>query len=186
MTRTAKGDIVPLTMKHRSSVRRGVGALRGPLSGLLCLLALASCGNSSDSLSWDWSLVRNDQGAGQIVASGTFTTSPAPDAEGFYAITSIAGRRLGVSITSLHPAGTAIPDNEAYPVDDRVRPPHPEGQLTKAGFGYGLADGSFENPFLATWELPAVVYLAFRSSPPFGATPPNTDETTVVFHATIR
>ena len=162
--------------------------LRAILPLVLALLAASSCGSSSDppTLDWDWSFVRAGEGAGQLVASGTFTTGRIPDGEGFYAITSIAGTRFGVPITSLQPVGTAIPDNEAYPVDDRVRPVHPEGQLTKAGFGYGLADGSFENPFLATWELPDVVYQVFRSSPPFGATPPNTEEEPVVFRATIR
>ena len=161
-------------------------ALRDILPGLFCVLAVASCGTSSDSPTWDWSFVRSGADAGQVVASGTFVTEKTPDGEGFHTITSIAGSRLGVPITSLQPAGTAIPDNEAYPVDNRVRPSHPEGQLSKAGFGYALADGSFENPFLATWELPQVVYMAFRSNPPFGATPPNTEEITVVFRATIR
>lgn len=152
---------------------------------LLCLLASA-CGRSPDSLTWDWSYVATGPEAGRVIAGGTFTTGRTPDDEGFHEITAISGSRLGVPITSLQPAGTAIPDNEAYPVDNRVRPPGPEGQLSKAGFGYGLADGSFENPFLASWELPEVVYMVFRSSPPFAATPPNTEETTVVFHAAVR
>jgi len=166
--------------------RRRGRALRSPLSILFCLLTLGCGGDSRDSLTWDWSYVGGGKDGRPVTASGTFATGRTPDAEGFYEITAIAGRSGGVKITSLQPAGTAIPDNEAYPVDNRVRPPHPEGQLSKAGFGYGLADGSFENPFLATWELPNVVYMDFRSNPPFGATPPNTQEATVVFRARIR
>lgn len=166
--------------------RRRDRAVCSPLSLFFFLLALGCGGDSRDSLTWDWSFVGVEEGGGQATASGTFATGRTPDAEGFYEITAIAGRSGDVKITSLQPAGTAIPDNEAYPVDNRVRPPHPEGQLSKAGFGYGLADGSFENPFLATWELPNVVYMDFRSNPPFGATPPNTQEATVVFRARIR
>lgn len=173
-------------MNFRLRAGRHGRALPSSLPLLLCLLALA-CGSSSrDSLTWDWSFVRGEEGSGQVTASGTFATGRTPDDEGFYEITAITGRSGGVPIISLQPAGTAVPDNEGYPVDNRVRPPHPEGQLSKAGFGYGLADGSFENPFLATWELPTVVYMVFGSNPPFGATPPNTQESTVVFRARVR
>ena len=57
-----------------------------------------------------------------------------------------------------------FPDNAPYAVDNRVRPAHPDGQLTKAGFGFELANGWFENPFLATRELPEPLTAALLLS----------------------
>ena len=150
------------------------------------LLALLSPGAAAASLTWDWSFSLVGANLSQPVLSGTFTTGETPDADGFYEITALTGNRLGVAIVSLQPTGTAIPDNTPYPVDNRIRPLHPDGQLTKAGFGYGLANGWFENPFLATWELPNLVYYAFLSKPPFGTQTPQTEEPPVTFQASIR
>lgn len=85
-----------------------------------------------------------------------------PDAEGFYVITGINGQANGVAITGLQPAKTAIPGNEGWPVDNRVRAKAPE--LSIGGFGFALADGSFANPFYgARWEPPGS--LAVISDP---------------------
>jgi hypothetical protein len=150
------------------------------------LLALLSPWAAAASLTWDWSFSLVGSQPVQRVLSGTFTTGDTPDADGFYEITALTGNRLGVAIVSLQPTGTAIPYNTPYPVDNRIRPLHPDGQLTKAGFGYGLANGWFENPFLAIWELPDLVYYAFLSKPPFGTQTLQTEEPQVIFEASIR
>ena len=155
------------------------------VAALCGVLALASCGSTQETLIWDWSYTLENQSVRQVVASGTFVTENTPDAEGFYTIIGITGNRLGVAITRLQPIGTAIPDNEPYKVDNRIRPANAKGQLTKAGFGYGLANGAYDNPYYATFMNPPV-YMAFLSKPPFAMTPPNTEEPTIVFQATIR
>ena len=171
------------SIKHRLFHSMKSAAAR--VAALCGVLALASCGSTQETLIWDWSYYLEKQSASQVVASGTFVTEKTPDSEGFYTIIGITGNRLGVAIKSLHPAGTAIPDNEPYKLDNRVRPPNPGGQLTKAGFGYGLANGIYDNPFYADFRKPPA-YMAFLSKPPFGMTPPNTEEPTIVFQATIR
>lgn len=158
---------------------------------LLGLLLLNACGSASDTLTWDWSYARPEQGAGgkggagETLASGTFTTEKTPDADGFYLIVAVTGQRLGVPIIALHPTGTAIPDNEPYALDNRVRDAHPDGQLTKAGFGFAMQNGTYENAFHANFRSPPV-YMAFLSKPPFGRTPPNTEEIDIVFQARKR
>jgi len=89
---------------------------------------------------WTW----NYSGAG-IAAAGTFTTSDTPNSDGYYAITAITGSRNGVAIAGLEPAGSAIPGNDPYDVDNLVSIAGP--QLTWNGFGYVMADGSWANPF---------------------------------------
>jgi hypothetical protein len=109
---------------------------------------------------WSWAYT----GAG-ITASGTFSTADVPDTAGGYLITAITGMRNESSIIALQPAGTAIPGNEPYDVDNLVF--LQEGQqLTKAGFGFATADGNFANPFFADF-LPIPSYLEFFSTPPF-------------------
>lgn len=168
---------------QRSVPRKGLTAAR-MLAWLL--LSTLSPWAAAASLTWDWSFSLIDSNPPRGVLGGTFTTGDTPDSDGFYTITALTGDRQGVAIVGLQPAGTAIPDNAPYAVDNRVRPSHPDGQLTKAGFGYELANGWFENPFLATWELPDLVYLAFLSKPPFGTASPVTEEPRVVFQASIR
>lgn len=136
-----------------------------PLTGLdaarmaaWLLLSTLSTWAGAASLTWDWSIWPIESNQAGAVWGGTFTTGDAPDSDGFYTITALTGDRQGVAIVRLQPSGTAIPDNEPYPVDNRVRPAHPEGQLTNAGFGYELANGWFENPFLASWELPDLIH----------------------------
>jgi len=163
--------------------RTGLGAVH--LVAWLLLSTLSTWAGAA-SLTWDWSISLIGSNRPGAVWGGTFITGDAPDSDGFYTITALTGERQGVAILRLQPTGTAIPDNAPYAVDNRVRPAHPEGQLTKAGFGFELANGWFENPFLATWELPELVYLAFLSKPPFGTGSPDTEEPQVAFQASIR
>ncbi|MFO1027879.1 MAG: hypothetical protein U1E70_22100 [Acetobacteraceae bacterium] len=121
---------------------------------------------------WEW-----HYRAPGIDASGTLVTGDAPDAAGFYQVTSIQGQRNGVDIIALQPAGMPIPGNEPYAVDNLLRtdPPH----LTKHGIGFALRDGSHTNPFYADFKTPPV-YLEFY------AKPGDTAERPVVFSAVRR
>ena len=111
---------------------------------------------------WRWSY----QGPG-VVASGTFPTTDAPNADGFYEIEGIQGEANGVAITGLEPAGTSIPGNDGYPVDNLVRTGAP--QLTGHGFAFSLAIGAYANPFYAAQFSPPGHY-AFLSDPASGKT----------------
>jgi hypothetical protein len=138
---------------------------------ILALAALAAL--PASALEWRWSY----QGEG-VTASGSFTTTDAPNADGFYEITAIKGEANGVAITGLQPAGTSIPGNDGYPIDGlvRVEPPH----LSLHGFGYALADGTYANPFYGDHFVPPGVY-AFFSDPANR----KTSEPLVKFTATI-
>ncbi len=67
------------------------------------------------------------------------------------------------AITALQQTGTWIPGNEPYAVDNLILP-GPGPQLTKQGFGFALADGTYSNPFYADF-LPTPAYLEFYSMP---------------------
>jgi len=106
----------------------------------------------AQAATWAW-----DYSAAGVAAVGTFTTTDTPGADGFYAITAITGWRNGVAITGLEPAGSAIPGNDPYAVDNLVSIAGP--QLTWNGFGYALADGNWANPFSdgsTAWEYLSV------------------------------
>ena len=78
----------------------------------------------------------------------------------------MTGEANGVPITGLQPAGTAIPGNDGWPVDNLVRTKAPA--LSPGGFGFALADGSFANPFYgARFDPPG--FLAVLSDPAKGA-----------------
>lgn len=109
------------------------------------------------SLQWSWRYT----GAG-ISARGTLTTDDVADGSGYFQITGITGSRNGVRITRLQPAGTAIPGNAPYSVDNLVSSSGPH--LTDRGFGFALADGTFVNPFFAHTHRPSN-YLEFFSDP---------------------
>ncbi len=124
---------------------------------LLLLIGAALARRGAEASEWRWSY----QGDG-VQASGSFTTNDAPNADGFYEITAISGEANGVAITGLQQAGTSIPGNEGYPVDNLVRTEAP--QLSMHGFGYALADGTYANPFYgAHFEKPGT--YAFFSDP---------------------
>ena len=113
------------------------------------------------------------------MASGAFTTKDAPNADGFYEITAHQGRdeRCRHHPNSSLP-GTSIPGNDGYPVDGLVRPEAP--YLSLHGFGYALADGTYDNPFYGDHFVPPGVY-AFFSDPKNK----KTSEPLVKFTATI-
>jgi hypothetical protein len=136
-------------------------------------LGAALCAPAHATLLWNW---RYD-GDG-VAAAGTFTTADAPDASGFYQITEIAGQRNGVAITALQRAGTSTPGNPGYPVDDLIRVVGP--QLTKAGFGFALADGSYGDAFFLDSANPPQ-YLEAHSA----TQPPAFKEVTIRFSASI-
>ncbi|MEH1887196.1 hypothetical protein [Nostoc sp. 'Peltigera membranacea cyanobiont' 232] len=68
---------------------------------------------AASALNWNW----NYSGTG-IAANGTFTTNNTPNDLGFYLISGITGTRNGETITGLQPAGTPIPGNEPFNVDN--------------------------------------------------------------------
>jgi len=122
---------------------------------------------------WRWSL----QGQG-MSASGTFMTKDAANADGFDEIIAIAGEANGVAITGLRPAGTSIPGNDGYPVDNLVRTGSPA--LSEHGFAFSLANGAYANPFYAAKFSPPGHY-ALLSDPATG----KTSEPLVAFTAAI-
>ncbi len=111
-------------------------------------------------MQWRWTC----EGPG-FEANGAFTTDDKPDADDFYTITGVSGEANGEAITGLQSARTAIPGNEGWPVDNRVRLREP--QLSPGGFGFALADGSFANPFYGARFVPPS-FLAVISDPAKG------------------
>jgi hypothetical protein len=151
---------------------RGRGAIRLKLATIL-LVGAALIAERAEALEWRWSY----RGEG-VAASGKFTTKDAPNADGFYEITGITGEANGVAITDLQPPQTSIPGNDGYPVDNLVRTEAP--QLTLHGFGYGLVDGTYANPFYGAHFAKPDTY-AFFSDP----VNRRTSEPAVAFVATI-
>ena len=101
---------------------------------------------------WNW-IYRG----GNIVASGTFTTSENVDSLGFYQITRIAGHRNGDPIKGLHPAGSVIPGNEPHTLDNLIRV-DTQGQITAHGFGFVTASGNYANTFYSdSHETPGYI-----------------------------
>lgn len=113
---------------------------------------------NASALDWNW----NYSGTG-IEANGTFTTNDTPDELGYYLISGITGTRNGETITSLQPAGTPIPGNEPFNVDNLIS--LSSQQLTGDGFGYSTSGGNFASPFFASF-LPTPSYLEVFSAPP--------------------
>jgi len=130
------------------------------LALVLAFAAALDDASAEASISWRWTC----SGPG-FEAKGELTTADAPDTDGFYAITAIAGEANGVAITGLQPAGTAIPGNDGWPVDGLVRDRPPE--LSAGGFGFTLSDGSHANPFYgARFDPPG--FLAVITNPAKG------------------
>ncbi|MEH2421142.1 MAG: PEP-CTERM sorting domain-containing protein [Nostoc sp.] len=97
------------------------------------------------------------------MANGTFTTNDTPNDLGFYLISGITGTRNGETITSLQVAGTPIPGNEPFNVDNLIS--LNTQQLTGDGFGYSTSEGNYSSPFFASF-LPTPGYLEVFSTPP--------------------
>jgi hypothetical protein len=142
------------------------------VSSLLLVIITAALPAHASRL-WSWSYSGNN-----IAASGTLTTLDNPNAQGGYLITGISGNRNGTAITALQQTGTWIPGNEPFAVDNLLFP-GPGPQLTKHGFGFALADGTYSNPFFADF-LPTPDYLEFYSMPNSGSS----TELPVTFAAT--
>lgn len=118
----------------------------GSFFALSLCMALAVSLPAQASRLWSWSYT----GEG-IAASGTFTTDDTPDSGGYYKITGITGLRNGVAITSLEPAGEAVPGNPGFPVDNLISA---SGRLTAHALGFKTADGNYGNPFYADFRTP--------------------------------
>ncbi len=112
---------------------------------------------AASALSWNWSY----SGTG-ITANGTFTTNDTPNDLGFYLITGITGTRNGEIITGLQAAGTSIPGNESFDVDDLIS--LNTQQLTGKGFAYSTSQGNYSSPFFASF-LSKPGYLEIFSAP---------------------
>ncbi|MHC0062884.1 PEP-CTERM sorting domain-containing protein [Nostoc sp. UIC 10890] len=116
---------------------------------------------AASALNWNWNYSNT---VTDITAGGTFTTNDSPDDLGFYQILEITGTRNGETITSLQPAGTPIPGNEPFNVDNLIS--LNTQQLTGDGFGYSTSLGNYSSPFFASF-LPTPGYLEVFSAPPF-------------------
>jgi hypothetical protein len=136
---------------------------------------------AASALSWNW----NYSGTG-IAASGTFTTNDTPNDLGFYLISEITGTRNDETITGLQAAGTPIPGNEPFDVDNLIN--LNVQQLTGNGFGYSTSGGNYSSPFFASF-LPTPGYLEIFSAlpfiPGFENLGPEDSELPISFSATI-
>lgn len=146
MTPTTSATAISHGNKMRSIEWRARYTPRGVWVVACCL----AWGLSLDSASG--AVFRFQYQADGVTASGLLRTSDLPDPTGAVQILGISGMRNGVAISALWPTGQAIPLNDGYPVDNLllVRPPH----LSLHGFGYALADGSYANPFFASFTQP--------------------------------
>jgi hypothetical protein len=131
----------------------------------ICAAAALSCAPAFADTTWHWQYTGDD-----ITASGTLTASDAADADGFHLITSITGTRNGDAIIGLHPAGSAIPGNDPYALDNLIRI-GAQGQLTVHGFGYETASGGFANPYFADFLSPPAYSEVFATSRTFSEVP---------------
>ena len=114
--------------------------------------ALALPGVAQADLLWNWNMAGDG-----IAASGSFTTTDSLSGD-YYTLTSITGTRNGIAITGLELAGTAIPLNDGYPVDNLI---DVNGNLTGNGIGFALADGTYSNPYYANWDSPPDYFEVF-------------------------
>lgn len=147
----------------------------------------------SDTVIWSWQYRGLDAGVDPVTAGGLLLTDPDRDGDGSYGIDAIIGRRNGVRITGLFPAGEGIPGNvnpetgAPYTGDNQLqRQGVADGpQLSTSGLQFALTDGSYSNVFHASFLSPPID-LDFHSVPPFpnGPIPPNS-EPAVSFAAQI-
>lgn len=139
--------------------------LRTPTRALtaIALLAagLAVAAPARAELYWDFAY----SGAG-VSASGILITQDLVDGNGYYLVTGILGQRNGSTITGLQPAGTAIPLNDPFEVDNLVRA---DGRLSSHGLGFATASGEYANIFRASWLTPART-VEFASQPALART----------------
>jgi hypothetical protein len=129
-----------------------------------CALAvLPACSDPADPVAmergWRWRYA-----APGIDAQGVFVTTDTVDVDGYYRIKRITGERNGVVIVGMHPTGSAIPGNEPYLLENRIA--DTGALITKAGFGFALADGRYASAYYADFLSPRVHVEVF-STPPF-------------------
>lgn len=130
-----------------------------------CVVGALSMQNARAEKIWNWSYAGSS-----IAASGTLTTPETADAQGFYQIRSIAGHRNGELITGLHPAGSTIPGNEPYTLDNLIRI-DAQGQLTTHGFGFSTISGNYANPFFADFLATPGYMEVFTTSSTYSELP---------------
>jgi hypothetical protein len=138
------------------------------------------------TLKWKWRYETPEDYAGpKIKARGKLITDTDADADGYFNIIDIKGKRNGEKITGLYPAGTSIPGNTPYAGDNLIAYEKTMAgpQLTKNGLQFSIEDGSYSNVFFADF-LESPGYLEFHSVPPYpeGPVAPNS-ETSVLFQA---
>jgi hypothetical protein len=126
-----------------------------PRSALLLLTVFwTNC--TQAPLRWSWQYT-----APGINASGMVTVDPQPGPNGLRRIVAITGSRNGDPITALYPAGSSIPGNEPYKVDNLVAL-DPLAHLTNDGFGYATRAGHYATAFRTKTG-----YVEVFSAPPF-------------------
>jgi hypothetical protein len=145
------------------------------------------------SLIWSWQYRGLEAEADPLRAAGLLVSDADGDGDGLYDVDAITGRRNGVRITGLVPAGEAIPGNvnpgtgDPYTGDNQLRSRGQDDapQLSGSGLQFSLTDGTYSNVFNASFLSPPTD-LEFHAVPPFpdGAIPPNS-EPAVTFAAWI-
>ncbi|MCV3214830.1 PEP-CTERM sorting domain-containing protein [Plectonema radiosum NIES-515] len=113
---------------------------------------------AASALNWNW----NYSGTG-IAANGTFSTNNTPNDLGFYQISGITGTRNGETITGLQAAGTPVPGNEPFNVDNLIS--LNTQQLSTNGFGYSTSLGNYSSPFFADFLTPPGYLEVFSAIP---------------------
>ena len=145
---------------------------------LLLLSAATSSVGVHALLEWTWSYEGDN-----FTAAGTLHTTKTTDIEGYYTIKAITGQRNGVEIVELTDIGVPVPGNAIREATDSD-----PGQLRSAGIGVRLEDGTYLNPFYASWRDPPT-YLEIYSAEPFivgfNNSGPEDHELPINFTATI-
>ena len=155
-----------LSIGHAAPIRRPLSWWHRMTTGsLLCVMlhtAARGLGVQAE-LEWSWSY----QAEG-ISAGGTLYTERTTDIEGYYTITSITGERNGIPIAELTEIGVPVPGNEPFNVDNAIREATDDdpAHLRSAGIGLKLEDGTYLNPYYASWRDPPT-YLEIYSAEPF-------------------
>jgi hypothetical protein len=147
----------------------------------------------SDTVVWSWQYRGLDGEVDPVTAGGLLLSDPDLDGDGWFDIDGIIGRRNGVRISGLFPAGEGIlgnvnpDDGVPYTGDNQVRQAGlaDDPQLTTSGLQFALTDGSYSNVFHASFLSPPTD-LEFHSVSPFpeGPISPNS-EPAVSFSAEI-
>jgi len=109
------------------------------LNGLTVALMMYSPPVSAQQL-WCWRF----EGEG-VLAAGSLVTANTMDAGDFWSITAITGFANSAAVIALQPAGTSVPGNSGFPVDNLIRatPPHSDD----AWVWVVASDGAYHNPF---------------------------------------